>query len=102
MGVAAIATMITAITALLAAIASVWKVIYDSRRQAKEESSSAVAEHILRQDKAIEKLEHRVDASTVRERRMGDYIYELRDHIANGRPPPPPSWPQELLRSSDK
>lgn len=28
---------------------------------------------------------------------QGDYIGQLRKHIADGKPPPPPSWPEGLI-----
>jgi hypothetical protein len=31
------------------------------------------------------------------QRIQGDYIGELRRHIADGRPPPPPAWPSGLI-----
>lgn len=40
----------------------------------------------------------RADASLRRERLRDDYIYQLRDHIKDGMPPPPPPWPPGLTR----
>ncbi|MFI7547198.1 hypothetical protein [Actinoplanes sp. NPDC049599] len=31
------------------------------------------------------------------QRIQGDYIGQLRRHIADGNPPPPPAWPQGLI-----
>lgn len=31
------------------------------------------------------------------QRIQGDYIGELRRHIADGQPPPPPAWPEGLI-----
>jgi hypothetical protein len=31
------------------------------------------------------------------QRIQGDYIGQLRHHIADGRPPPPPAWPEGLI-----
>lgn len=33
-----------------------------------------------------------------RERIRDDYIHQLRQHIADGNPPPPPPWPKELTQ----
>lgn len=27
---------------------------------------------------------------------LSDYVHDLREHIANGKPPPPPDWPEGL------
>lgn len=96
-----LAAFITALAALATAIYAFWKVIKDSKAQQDAESASSVKAHMERQDKSIEKLEKRVDAAVVRERLLGDYVYELRQHIAEGKPPPPPQWPQNLLHNLD-
>lgn len=70
-----------------------WKSLYDGQR---DEVTSMHTE--------IAKVNQRMDASVARERIRDDYIQILRQHIADGRPPPPPAWPAELLaiRGSDK
>ena len=44
------------------------------------------------------KVEKRMDAAVKRERVRDDYILELRRHIVEGKPPPPPDWPPMLLQ----
>lgn len=29
-------------------------------------------------------------------RLLSDYVHDLREHIASGKPPPPPDWPQGM------
>ncbi len=29
-------------------------------------------------------------------RKLTDYVHDLREHIADGKPPPPPDWPEGL------
>lgn len=43
-------------------------------------------------------LEERVDGLEVRERVLLDYVEDLRAHISEGKAPPPPDWPEALLR----
>ena len=44
-------------------------------------------------------LELRKEVAQLRrtQRIQGDYIGQLRRHIADGRPPPPPAWPDGLI-----
>lgn len=69
-------------------------------RKAHDESQDAEADridaHMDRQDDRIKRLECRLDASLRRERIRDDYIASLRQHIVDGKPPPPPTWPEAL------
>lgn len=38
-------------------------------------------------------LERRLERSLSRQRQLEDYALELREHIINHLPPPPPEWP---------
>lgn len=53
---------------------------------------------IDRLEKRLEAVEQDLAESIRRERLMGDYLEELRRHIAAGSPPPPPPWPEGLLK----
>lgn len=46
----------------------------------------------------IARLTDRMDGMEHRERLLLDYVEDLRMHISNGRPPPPPQWPEGLQR----
>lgn len=61
----------------------------------------------LSSDTSLQLLnEHQEEIATLRrelaelrrtQRIQGDYIGQLRRHIADGNPPPPPSWPDGLI-----
>lgn len=65
---------------------SQWQELYEGQREAVTEL-----------DRKFDRLTDRVDASARREKVRDDYIMELRQHIAEGKPPPPPAWPTALL-----
>ena len=54
-------------------------------------------EHSREQDAAIASLQSAVRALQRREHVRDDYIMLLRQHIAEGKPPPPPSFPPALI-----
>lgn len=104
MTVSDVISLLASITALIAAIGGFWKINKDAQKQRDTFSAQSIATHFenqekhsKRQDDAISTLTQRVDASIAREREMGDYVYQLRQHIAEGKPPPPPEWPTSLL-----
>lgn len=45
----------------------------------------------------IAELRKEVAALRRTQRIQGDYIGQLRKHIADGNPPPPPAWPDGLI-----
>lgn len=61
----------------------------------------------LRSDTGLQLLnEHQEEIAALRkevndlrrmQRMQGDYISQLRRHIADGQPPPPPAWPDGLI-----
>lgn len=53
---------------------------------------------ITQQAADITLLQQNQNASYRRERVRDDYIHLLRGYIADGKPPPPPDWPDELTR----
>lgn len=88
------------ITAFLAGVALVLSAIATYRKantESKQSTNAEVESHFQRQDKRLDTLERRLDAARVRERVRDDYIQLLRMHIADGKPPPRPSWPPQLL-----
>lgn len=85
--------------ALIGAFGLAFGAIVTWRKARSEETTSAaerVETHMGKQDERMERLEARLDASVVRERIRDDYIAQLRQHIVDGNPPPPPVWPAEL------
>lgn len=51
-----------------------------------------------RQDKRIDRLETALEREQQHSRAQDDYIYALRQHIADQKPPPPPEWPAALSK----
>lgn len=66
--------------------ASIKKLRSDSGQQAIDQYQEDIAE----MRKEITQLKRQV-------RIQGDYIGQLRRHIADGQPPPPPPWPEGLI-----
>lgn len=60
------------------------------RADAGQQMIDQLQEEITRQGRDIAALQ-RV------QRIQGDYIGQLRRHIADGNPPPPPAWPDGLI-----
>jgi hypothetical protein len=54
-----------------------------------------VANYLLAQQK---ESRERIECLERNERIRDDYILSLRQHIVDGKPPPPPEWPEELTR----
>lgn len=46
----------------------------------------------------IARVDGKLDESLKRERIRDNYIHQLRDHIVQEKPPPPPEWPEGLTR----
>ena len=69
--------------------------------------TSRVSNRKLKSDSGMQLLDqHQEDLIEMRKqiavlqkqmRIQGDYIGQLRRHIADGSPPPPPSWPDSLI-----
>lgn len=49
-------------------------------------------------DGKIDKSDRKIESLTYRQRVWEDYVNDLRQHIADGKPPPPPDYPLPLLR----
>lgn len=59
--------------------------------------SDAGQQMIDQHQEDIAALRGRVAQLERTQRIQGDYIGQLRRHIADGNPPPPPAWPQGLI-----
>jgi cell division protein FtsB len=83
----------TALT-VFGVLASAYLTYRVSNRKLKTDSSQQMIdqhqEDIAELRKEVAKLERN-------QRIQGDYIGQLRRHIADGQPPPPPAWPDGLI-----
>lgn len=50
----------------------------------------------------LDQLKRQVAGLLLQGRYKDDYINELRSHIEQGKPPPPPNYPQGLLRIANE
>lgn len=73
------------------------------RRSPEEKHDSRVTELERarvsdREEMAALKLEYGnfKEATNANMRILTDYVHDLREHIAEGKPPPPPDWPEGL------
>lgn len=79
--------LITSVCGLLAAaIGAAMKFAMDRINQIERDSKART-----------QKLEDKVEALLSLDRIKDNYIADLRNHIWNGNPPPPPDWPAELI-----
>ncbi len=79
-------------TAVITALDGVIEQLQEGRDKADELRREAIAgraEDARAHRARVESLERRI-------RILQDYANELRAHIADGNPPPPPAWPKEL------
>lgn len=65
-----------------------------SNRKLKTDSGQQM---IDQHQEDIAELRKEVAALRRTQRIQGDYIGQLRRHIADGQPPPPPAWPDGLI-----
>ena len=96
--VQALQTILIAFATLLGGIAT-WRTAHT---QSEDAEGKRLEAHMDRQDRRIEALEHENELSKHRERVRDDYIQQLRKHISDGSPPPPPQWPHALLSEFDR
>lgn len=64
-----------------------------TRKQRSDTGQQMIDQH----QEDITSLRGRVAHLEKTQRIQGDYIGQLRMHIADGRPPPPPKWPDGLI-----
>lgn len=85
-----IGVAITAFGALVAA--------YLTHRVSNRKLKSDAGQQMIDQhQEEIASLRGRLAQVERTQRIQGDYIGDLRLHIADGRPPPPPAWPPGLI-----
>lgn len=77
--------LLTAVTAVLGAVAAVIRVLV----KRFPPRAASLADDVERLRKEVGEL--RADG-----RKLTDYVHDLREHIAEGKPPPPPDWPEGL------
>jgi hypothetical protein len=92
------------LTAALAALAAIVAALFTYRASARKQKSDAGMMMIDQHQEDIAALRTETAAQWGRinqlervARVQGDYIGELRRHIADGRPPPPPPYPSGLI-----
>lgn len=83
-----------AVLTLIGVVFSAWATKRGSDRKLKADAGQQMIDQLQeqsdRQDKRIAALERT-------QRIQGDYIGQLRRHIADGNPPPPPPYPEGLI-----
>lgn len=84
---------------ILGSAGGVGTVVY-KKRPSKNTSLVDQVEHLTNRVTAAETTATQAGkeaAETRREMRiLTDYVHDLREHIALGKPPPPPDWPEGL------
>lgn len=83
----------TAVTVLGVIAASLFTYRVSIRRQRADANQQMIDQH----QEDILSLRLRVASLEQVARIQGDYIGQLRRHIADGQPPPPPPWPMGLI-----
>lgn len=79
---------------LVGVIAAAYFTYRGSTRKLRSDSGMQM---IDQHQEDIAELRKEVAALRRNQRIQGDYIGELRRHIADGNPPPPPAWPDGLI-----
>lgn len=86
--------VVGAVLTLVGVIVSTWFTKRGSDRKLKQDAGQQMIdqlqEEVSRQGKEIQALQRT-------QRVQGDYIGQLRRHIADGHPAPPPPFPQGLI-----
>ena len=90
-----IAGLLTAAAAVLGGIAT-WR---KASNETASAAASAVEDTIARRDARIDELEEHQEEMRRRERALIDYVFKLQIHIQTAQGPPPPPWPEILMRN---
>lgn len=87
-------TAVTGALTLAGVLAASWFTFRASTRKQRADTSQQM---IDQHQEDIAGLRARVSTLERTMRIQGDYIGQLRRHIADGQPPPPPKWPEGLI-----
>lgn len=97
-----IGALVTALISALVAVVTVW--VKDKRdyQTALMTANDKLIDQLQEERVAIKsdvaQLKNQVSGLLLQGRYKDDYINNLRSHIEQGNPPPPPNYPPELLR----
>jgi hypothetical protein len=85
------------IVAAITALGVIGAAYVTSRVSNRKLRSDAGQQMIDQHQEEIAALRSRMAQLERTQRLQGDYIGQLRRHIADGNPPPPPAWPEGLI-----
>ncbi len=91
----------SAVIAATVALGGAWLTYLASRRNHRGDVAQKMIDQHQEDIKDL-RAERLTDAARIAklertQRIQGDYIGQLRKHIADGHPPPPPPWPEGLI-----
>lgn len=84
----------SAVTAAGVSLAVAWLTYLASRRNHRGDTAQKM---IDQHQEDIKDMRAEMAIMRRTQRIQGDYIGKLRQHIAEGHPPPPPPWPEGLI-----
>jgi hypothetical protein len=87
-------TVLGPILAMLGVLGAAFFTYRASNRKLRSDSSMQM---IDQHQEEIAELRKELAVVRKTQRLQGDYIGQLRRHIADGNPPPPPPWPEGLI-----
>lgn len=83
-----------AVLTLLGVLFSTWLTSRASNRKLRSDSGQQMIDQLQEE---VSGLRARVAQLERNQRVQDDYIGQLRMHIADRQPPPPPAWPNQLI-----
>lgn len=92
-----ITEILTALAAAIGVLLGAYATLKKANTESRASTATEVDRHFARQDKKIGDLQNDLKDAVRREKVLSDYVYLLRQHIAEENPPPPPPWPPSLL-----